>query len=117
MEEDANDVGVDEVLFSRWCSYFPDVPRPDRSVESFLVGHVLVKRFLDDVVARRKRKTRIRLAQAYINEQIIDAMPLRKGLHSKLGNLKPAEAVEAAGGRNAAGLLTSTVAVSAIAKN
>jgi len=110
-EQSANDVKIDESFFGKWCSFFPDVPRPDRSIESFLVGHVLVKKYLDELILRRKRTRRTRLAEAYINEQINDSLPLRSGLHSKLANLKPVKAAEAAGGLNAAGL-DSELAVS-----
>jgi hypothetical protein len=109
-EPEANDVKLDPVLFGRWCSFFPDVPRPDRSIESFLVGHVLVKKFIDDLMVRRKKHKRMALAEAYINEQIQDAMPLRKGAN-KFSSSTPSEAVQAAGGRNAAGLFPVGVCV------
>jgi hypothetical protein len=110
-EQSANDVKIEAAYFARWCAYFPDVPRPDRSIESFLVGHVLVKKYIDELILRRKQRRRIRLAEAYINEQIQDALPLRRGLKSKLANLEPAQAAQAAGGRNAAGLMTGGVSV------
>jgi len=106
-EQEANDVKIDPTYFGRWCSFFPEVPRPDRSIESFLVGHVLVKKYLDELIIRRKRKRRVELAQAYINEQIQDAQPLRKGTAAKLMNQKPAESAPAAEGRNASGLLNT----------
>merc|ERR1719478_19772 len=76
-EQEANDVVMDDYLFKRWCSFFPDVPRPDRTFESFLVGHVIVKKYIDAVIARRKRLRKFRLAEAYIQEQIEDSQPLR----------------------------------------
>jgi hypothetical protein len=104
-ESTANEVKIDPVCFGRWCSYFPDVPRPDRSIQSFLVGHVIVKRFLDQQIVRRRRIHRAHMAENFIREQILDAMPLRKhGVKGKITSVKTAEPVPAAEGRNAAGL-------------
>jgi len=110
-EQEANDVKIDEVLFGRWCSFFPDVPRPDRSIESFLVGHVIVKDYIDKLIVQRKKKKKLKLAEAFIQEQIQDAQPLRSKGQKSLSVVQQVEITDAAGGRNAAGLISGSTTV------
>jgi len=107
-EKDANYVKLDEGIWADWCALYPEVPRPRHNLQTFLVGHVLVMEFLEEIVNQRKKERRRRIAEAILLEDLNDTAPLKKGPHSKLTHLTTARAASAAQGRNAAGLLLQT---------